>query len=125
MAASKLTKTQFIAALSEGSGLDKKAVNALLDALTKLVKDQLSAGGPGELTIPNLIKLKTKDTPAQPEKLKKALAGVKRVLVVEQSHSGQFLRYLRAEYELPAQVKSLRRPGPLPFRPAEIAAALS
>jgi DNA-binding protein HU-beta len=68
MAASKLTKTQFIAALSEGSGLDKKAVNALLDALSKLVKEQLSAGGPGELTIPNLIKLKTKDTPAQPEK---------------------------------------------------------
>lgn len=64
MAASKLTKTQFIAALSEGSGLDKKAVNALLDALSKLVKEQLSSGGPGELTIPNLIKLKTKDTPA-------------------------------------------------------------
>lgn len=64
MAASKMTKTQFIAALSEGSGLDKKAVNALLDALTKLVKDQLGASGPGELTIPNLIKLKTKETPA-------------------------------------------------------------
>jgi 2-oxoglutarate ferredoxin oxidoreductase subunit alpha len=63
-------------------------------------------------------------SPAQPDRLKKALAGVKRVLVVEQNHSGQFLRYLRAEYELPAEVKSLRRPGPLPFRPAEIAAAL-
>jgi 2-oxoglutarate ferredoxin oxidoreductase subunit alpha len=62
--------------------------------------------------------------PAQPERLKKALAGVKRVLVVEQNHGGQFLRYLRGEYELPAEVKSLRRPGPLPFRPAEILAAL-
>ena len=64
MAASKLTKTQFISALSEGSGLDKKAVGALLDALTKLVTEQLGKNGPGELTIPNLIKLKTKDTPA-------------------------------------------------------------
>ncbi len=64
MAASKLTKTQFIAALSEGSGLDKKAVGSLLDALSKLVKEQLGAGGPGEITIPNLIKLKTKETPA-------------------------------------------------------------
>jgi 2-oxoglutarate ferredoxin oxidoreductase subunit alpha len=63
-------------------------------------------------------------SPAQPAKLKKALEGVKRVLVVEQNHSGQFLRYLRAEYELPAEVKSLRRPGPLPFRPEEIQAAL-
>jgi len=63
-------------------------------------------------------------SPAQPERLKKALEGVKRVLVVEQNHSGQFLRYLRSEYELPGEVKSLRRPGPLPFRPEEIRAAL-
>ncbi|HEX6530840.1 MAG TPA: hypothetical protein VF004_13565, partial [Burkholderiales bacterium] len=63
-------------------------------------------------------------SPAQPEKLAKALEGVKRVLVVEQNHSGQFLRYLRSEYELPGDVKSLRRPGPLPFRPEEIQAAL-
>jgi len=63
--------------------------------------------------------------PAQPERLKRALEGVKRVLVLEQNHSGQFLRYLRAEYDLPRDVKSLRRPGPLPFRPAEIHAALT
>ncbi len=64
-------------------------------------------------------------SPAQPGRLKKALEGVKRVLVVEQNHSGQFLRYLRAEYDLPGEVKSLRRPGPLPFRPAEIQQALA
>jgi 2-oxoglutarate ferredoxin oxidoreductase subunit alpha len=67
-------------------------------------------------------------SPAQPERLDKALEGVKRVLVVEQNHSGQFLRYLRSEYPalgaLHAQVKSLRRPGPLPFRPGEILEAL-
>jgi 2-oxoglutarate ferredoxin oxidoreductase subunit alpha len=59
-------------------------------------------------------------SPAQPERLKRALAGVKRVLVVEQNHSGQFLRYLRGEYDLPGEIASLRRPGPLPFRPDEI-----
>jgi 2-oxoglutarate ferredoxin oxidoreductase subunit alpha len=58
--------------------------------------------------------------PAQPERLKQALQGVRRVIVVEQNHSGQFLRYLRSQYELPAEVRSLRRPGPLPFRPEEI-----
>lgn len=63
--------------------------------------------------------------PAQPGRLARALEGVKRVLVLEQNHSGQFLRYLRAEYDLPGDVKSLRRPGPLPFRPAEIHAALT
>jgi 2-oxoglutarate ferredoxin oxidoreductase subunit alpha len=63
--------------------------------------------------------------PAQPQRLARALQGVKRVLVLEQNHSGQFLKYLRAEYELPGEVKSLRRPGPLPFRPAEIQGALA
>jgi 2-oxoglutarate ferredoxin oxidoreductase subunit alpha len=58
--------------------------------------------------------------PAQPERLRRALEGVKRVLVVEQSFSGQFHRYLRAEYDLPGEVQGLKRPGPLPFHPDEI-----
>jgi len=58
--------------------------------------------------------------PTQPARLASALAGVKRVLVVEQNHTGQLYRYLRAEYELPGEVTSFRRPGPLPMRPDEI-----
>ncbi|RQH04890.1 2-oxoacid:acceptor oxidoreductase subunit alpha [Paraburkholderia dinghuensis] len=58
--------------------------------------------------------------PPRPEEMAKALAGVKRALVVEQSHGAQFLHYLRAHYVLPPEVASLRRPGPLPLRPAEI-----
>ena len=58
--------------------------------------------------------------PVQPEKFKAALKGIKRALVLEQNHSGQFLRHLKAHYDLPSEVKSLRRPGPLPFRPDEI-----
>jgi 2-oxoglutarate ferredoxin oxidoreductase subunit alpha len=63
--------------------------------------------------------------PAQPEKLAQALAGVKRVLVVEQSHSGQFARYLRAEHDVPGEIAHLRRPGPLPIRPCEIHSRLA
>ena len=59
-------------------------------------------------------------SPSQPERLAAALAGAKRVLVVEQNHTGQLYRYLRAEYDLPGEVKSFRHPGPLPMRPAEI-----
>jgi 2-oxoglutarate ferredoxin oxidoreductase subunit alpha len=79
------------------------------------VREALARNGKGV----KLISLRLL-SPAQPERLKRALEGVKRVLVVEQNHGGQFLRYLKSEYELPAQVKSLRRPGPLPFRPEEI-----
>lgn len=63
--------------------------------------------------------------PAQPQKMAAALAGVKRLLVVEQSHSGQFHHYLRAFYDLPAEVRLFHRPGPLPIRPAEIEAQLA
>ena len=58
--------------------------------------------------------------PEKPVELAAALKGVKRLLVVEQSHSRQFYRYLRAAYDLNAEVKVFNRPGPLPFRPNEI-----
>jgi 2-oxoglutarate/2-oxoacid ferredoxin oxidoreductase subunit alpha len=57
-------------------------------------------------------------SPAQPQRFAKALEGVKKVLVVEQNHGGQFHRCLRADYDLPGEVRSLRQPGPLPI-PAE------
>jgi len=59
-------------------------------------------------------------SPAQPEQMNAALEGIDRILVVEQSHGGQFYRYLRAHYELPGEVKTFHRPGPLPMRPNEI-----
>ena len=58
--------------------------------------------------------------PALPDRLSAALEGVRRVLVVDQSHSGQLYRYLRAQYDLPAEVRSFHRPGPLPILPSEI-----
>ena len=63
-ASNKLTKAQFIAALAESAGLDKKSASNVLDALLDLVKKQLGDGGPGEVTVPGLIKLKAKVTPA-------------------------------------------------------------
>ena len=62
--------------------------------------------------------------PALPERLAEALAGVAQVLVVEQNHSAQLLRYLRAMHDLPGRPASFHRPGPLPLRPAELTAAI-
>ncbi len=58
--------------------------------------------------------------PAQPSHMAAALAGLRGVLVVEQSHGRQFHKYLRSHYDLPPAVSVLSRPGPLPIRPAEI-----
>ncbi|CAA7614562.1 627aa long 2-oxoacid--ferredoxin oxidoreductasealpha subunit [Candidatus Terasakiella magnetica] len=62
--------------------------------------------------------------PTRPQHMGDALKGVKKILVVEQSHLGQFTRYLRGEYDLPVKPEQLSRPGPLPMRPGEIHARL-
>lgn len=58
--------------------------------------------------------------PVQERRFAEAMTGVDRVLVVEQSHSRQFYRYLRASYDLPRDVRVLSKPGPLPIRPLEV-----
>ena len=50
----------------------------------------------------------------------RALDGVTKVLVVEQSQSGQLYHYLKAHYEPSAEMRGLRHPGPLPILPAEV-----
>ena len=62
--------------------------------------------------------------PLQVEQLATALAGCKRVLVVEQTHSGQFYRYLRSLCDLPGEVRAFHRAGPLQIRPSEIDAQI-
>ncbi len=62
--------------------------------------------------------------PARPEHMDAALTGVSRILVVEQNHSGQLLRYLRSVYDFRAKLAGYHRPGPLPLRPGEVAKAI-
>ncbi|HET9822328.1 MAG TPA: 2-oxoacid:acceptor oxidoreductase subunit alpha [Burkholderiaceae bacterium] len=62
--------------------------------------------------------------PLQTEALAQALHGVRQVLVVEQNHGGQLLRYLRGRADLPGRPCGLHRPGPLPLRPGELADAI-
>ncbi|MBF8269478.1 MAG: pyruvate flavodoxin/ferredoxin oxidoreductase-like [Gammaproteobacteria bacterium] len=60
-------------------------------------------------------------SPAQPGKFRQTMAGVSKVLVIEQSHSGQFYKYLRAHYDLPGESELFHRAGPLLLRPGETA----
>ena len=63
-------------------------------------------------------------SPPQKEKLQAALEGVDTLLVVENSFSGQFERYLRSFFELPEDVRSFRHPGPRPVTAREILKAI-
>jgi 2-oxoglutarate ferredoxin oxidoreductase subunit alpha len=58
--------------------------------------------------------------PLPAARLVAALAGVRRTVVIEQNHSAQLHRYLRAECDLPGVLTSLHRPGALQFTPGEI-----
>jgi 2-oxoglutarate/2-oxoacid ferredoxin oxidoreductase subunit alpha len=91
---------------------------SLTGAAREAVNQLRASGFAARLIAPRLL------LPAQPERLNAALEGVDRVLIVEQTHGGQFHRYLRAHYDLPVEVRLLNRPGPLPIRPSEIARAV-
>jgi len=58
--------------------------------------------------------------PTQPQRLAAALAGVRKALVIEQNHTGQLYKYLRAEYELSCEITSLRKAGGAQFQPGEL-----
>lgn len=63
----RMNKSQFVSALAEKSGLDKKQATAALDTLNAMVAQQLGKQGPGEVLIPGLLKLSVVDKPATPK----------------------------------------------------------
>jgi nucleoid DNA-binding protein len=58
------TKSETLQTLSEKTGLTKKQVASVFDALATLVGEQVGKKGPGVFTIPGLVKLKRKVKPA-------------------------------------------------------------
>jgi nucleoid DNA-binding protein len=67
MAGKKMTKGQFVTAVAEKSGLSKKQVNTALEAIHKIVARELGKKGPGEVTLPGLVKLSVVSKPAVPQ----------------------------------------------------------
>ncbi|MEM8581701.1 MAG: HU family DNA-binding protein [Pseudomonadota bacterium] len=61
MAQKPLTKTQLVAALAEGAEMDKKSASAALEALTKIITDEVSGGG--AVTLPGIGKVYCRERP--------------------------------------------------------------
>ena len=66
--AERMTKSEFVGAIAEKSGVAKKDVNAVFDAMSDVVVKELGKGGPGEVVIPHLLKLTVSTKPAVPER---------------------------------------------------------
>ena len=62
----RMSKTEFIEAVANESGLDKKQVNAALDGLTGVIYKELK--NQNEVVIPGLVKLTAVTKPATPER---------------------------------------------------------
>lgn len=63
--AKSITKSEFYTRVADQTGLKKAEVAKVFDAITDVIKKELSQKGPGVLTLPGLFKLKTKRVPAQ------------------------------------------------------------
>lgn len=64
--ANRMSKTEFVEAIANESGLEKKQVNAVLDAMNNVVYKELKADR--EVMIPGLLKLTTVRKAAVPER---------------------------------------------------------
>jgi DNA-binding protein HU-beta len=66
MAGKRMSKTEFVEAIASQSGLEKKQVNAVLDAISDVVYRELKAEN--EVVLPGLVKLTSVTKPAVPER---------------------------------------------------------
>ena len=61
-----MSKSEFMAAIADKTGLTKKQVGEALEAMNNVIIQQLGKKGPGEVTIPGLLKLNVAIRPAVP-----------------------------------------------------------
>ncbi|MBN1911175.1 MAG: HU family DNA-binding protein [Pirellulales bacterium] len=62
------TKTEILTSIAATTGLTKKEVAAVFEALEAEVKKSLSSRGAGVFSIPGLLKIERKKVPARPAK---------------------------------------------------------
>ncbi len=60
------SKSEILNNMAEATGLTKKQVASVLDALSAEIKKSLSSRGPGVFAIPGLVKVEKKKVPARP-----------------------------------------------------------
>ena len=62
--AKPMTKSEIVSGIASATGLAKKDVNAVFDAMASQIKKSLGRGGPGAYAVPGLMKLVAVRKPA-------------------------------------------------------------
>jgi nucleoid DNA-binding protein len=63
-----LTKSEVLASIATMTGLTRKQVTAVFDALSGCIKDAVGKNGPGVFVLPGLAKIVVVQKPATPER---------------------------------------------------------
>jgi len=66
-----VSKSQCIAGVAEETGLTRKQVTSVFDALAKQIKSALSSKGPGVINVGGLMKVKVRSVAARPAGMRK------------------------------------------------------
>ncbi len=59
-----MTKSEIVSGIADSTGLTKKDVNSVFEAVAAQIKKSLGQSGPGAYTLPGLMKLVVKRKPA-------------------------------------------------------------
>ncbi len=62
--AKPMTKSEIVTGIADSTGLTKKDVNAVFDAMAAQIKKSLGRGGPGAYAVPGLMKVIVQRKPA-------------------------------------------------------------
>ena len=65
-AAKALSKSQVVSGLADETGLTKKQVSGVFDALSDMIAANIGKRGPGAFTVPGLMKIVVQNKPAVP-----------------------------------------------------------
>ena len=63
-----MSKGELYTTLATNTGIDKKAIAVVMDELASIIYASVSKGGVGKFTLPGVLKVVTKATPARPER---------------------------------------------------------
>jgi nucleoid DNA-binding protein len=94
------SKTEILSRIADSTGLAKKDVNAVFEALQAEIKKNLSSRGPGMFTIPGLLKIVKVKVPAKPARKNVMVLGQLRDIPAKPATTKVRLRPLKSLKEI-------------------------
>lgn len=97
----KMTKAEIMASIADDTQLTKREVESVFDSLFGIMKKQLGRGGPGEFTLPNVVKLrKVKKAATKKREGRNPATGEKITIPAKKAHNVVKATLLKATKDL-------------------------